>query len=38
MEQYTADLLVALLHLLDEADPNSPAAIQARALLQRKLP
>jgi hypothetical protein len=33
--QYAADLMVAMLHLLDDADPTSPAAIEARALLKK---
>jgi hypothetical protein len=33
--QYAADLLVAIMHLLDDADPKSPAAIKARALLKK---
>jgi hypothetical protein len=33
--QYAANLLVAMMHLLDDADPTSPAAIEARALLKK---
>jgi len=33
--QYAANLLVAMMHLLDDADPKSPAAIEARALLKK---
>ena len=38
IEQYTASLLVAMLHLLDDADPTSLAAIEARKLLAQSVP
>ena len=38
IEQYTASLLVAMLHLLDNADPTSPASIEARKLLAQSVP
>jgi ubiquitin-protein ligase len=35
--QFIANMLVVLLKLLDDADPKSPAAIEARKLLATKI-
>ena len=37
LEQWTRELLTAMLALLDDADPQSEAAIKARLLLATKI-
>ena len=37
LQNYTGNLLVSMVHLLDDADPKSPAAIRARELLKEEI-